>query len=158
MKCLQRDPDRRYGSAGDLRDDLTRFLEERPVLARRPRLVLKAAHLIKRNRKPLAAISLVGTFMLLGLSVLFFRWLRGRDIQRIQWTLQQVIDSGRAPGELLSRTGRRWKAYCVDRLCSGQSAISRSWLDALLAASPQEFQPLDCYPNRPHWTSPTASP
>ena len=35
MKCLERDPERRYVSAADLKDDLVRFLEDRPVLARR---------------------------------------------------------------------------------------------------------------------------
>ena len=43
-------PMRRYDSADELADDLRRFLEDRPVLARRPTLGVRAAKFARRHR------------------------------------------------------------------------------------------------------------
>ncbi|MFC2173165.1 serine/threonine protein kinase [Acidobacteriota bacterium] len=51
MKCLERDPDKRYSSAEELKEDLIRYLDDRPVLARRPGFFQKSTRFIKRHRK-----------------------------------------------------------------------------------------------------------
>jgi eukaryotic-like serine/threonine-protein kinase len=58
MKCLERDPGRRYASVADLKRDLLCFLEDRPVLARRPGVLAMTARLAKRHRVPLCAAAL----------------------------------------------------------------------------------------------------
>lgn len=52
-KCLERDPVRRYPSARDLADDLDRFLDHRPIRARRPSLPERIGKWARR--RPLAA-------------------------------------------------------------------------------------------------------
>jgi serine/threonine protein kinase/Flp pilus assembly protein TadD len=54
-KAMAREPAQRYGTAGALAADLTRFLEDRPIVARRPSLVDRAAKWSRRYRAAVAA-------------------------------------------------------------------------------------------------------
>jgi serine/threonine protein kinase len=97
MKCLERDPERRYASAGALRDDLQRFLEDRPVLASRAGPIRRAARFLKRHRT-LAAGSAIAAAIAAGALVLFSRSQREReDLERIRTTLEQFIARGVDP-------------------------------------------------------------
>jgi serine/threonine protein kinase len=57
-KSIQREPDRRYLTAGELRDDLERFLVDRPIYARRVTLLEKTIRWRRRNPLPAALIGL----------------------------------------------------------------------------------------------------
>lgn len=50
MQALEREPDQRYGSADALADDLTRYLENLPVNARRPTFGYLIGKLARRHR------------------------------------------------------------------------------------------------------------
>ena len=59
LSCLQREPSSRYRSAGALADDLDRFLEGSPVVARKDTMSYRAAKFARRNKAGLAATALV---------------------------------------------------------------------------------------------------
>jgi eukaryotic-like serine/threonine-protein kinase len=59
LKALAREPERRYASVGELRDDLFRFQHGLPVLARRPTTLYRAARFVRRHRAGVAAGLLV---------------------------------------------------------------------------------------------------
>ncbi|MDH3224777.1 MAG: serine/threonine-protein kinase, partial [Gemmatimonadota bacterium] len=64
-KALQKDPGRRYASARALSDDLTRFLEGRPVTARPDSVAYRTSKFVRRNRlaSGLAAAAIVAVFL-----------------------------------------------------------------------------------------------
>ncbi|MDQ6624982.1 MAG: protein kinase [Verrucomicrobiota bacterium] len=59
LACLQREPSSRYRTAGALADDLDRFLEGSPVLARKDTFGYRAEKFARRNKAGLAVAALV---------------------------------------------------------------------------------------------------
>jgi eukaryotic-like serine/threonine-protein kinase len=59
LKALAREPEHRYASVGELRDDLFRFQHGLPVQARRPTTLYRAARFIRRHRAGVAAAVLM---------------------------------------------------------------------------------------------------
>lgn len=68
LKCLEKSPARRYESAGELADDLRRFLEGEPIRAR-PASVFEKAWKWARRRPTSAALIALSVLTLLGAAI-----------------------------------------------------------------------------------------
>jgi tetratricopeptide (TPR) repeat protein/tRNA A-37 threonylcarbamoyl transferase component Bud32 len=66
LKCIEKQPHRRYGSAEALADDLKRFLDDEPILARRVRWWERAGKWARR--RPTAA-ALLGVLLAVGIAL-----------------------------------------------------------------------------------------
>jgi WD40 repeat protein len=67
MKALEKEPQRRYQTASELRDDVRRYLHKEPVAASPPSTVYHLRKFMARNRFMAAAILIVMASLLLGI-------------------------------------------------------------------------------------------
>ena len=79
LKSLEKDPAKRYGSAGALADDLTRYLQNEPILAK-PSSLLDRGVKWSRRRPALAAILLMtGAAAVLAFAMMVMMWRQAVD-------------------------------------------------------------------------------
>ncbi len=95
-KALAKEPDRRYGSAAALADDVERYLTSQPIAARPPSVVYQLRKLAARNRALVAGVAATLVALVAGLvvsSTLYFRAEKARAESALRaHELQQVTD------------------------------------------------------------------
>ncbi len=74
LKCLEKDRTRRYETVGHLADDVERYLDNEPVLARAPSAAYRLAKFAKRYRGQLVATAAVFIALVGGLGVAVYYW------------------------------------------------------------------------------------
>jgi serine/threonine protein kinase/Tfp pilus assembly protein PilF len=69
LKAIAKTPEERYGSSKELANDLRRFLEDKPILAKRPSLLERAAKWTRRHKSVVRA--LVGGLVIAAVGLAF---------------------------------------------------------------------------------------
>ena len=93
LKCLRKDPARRYGSAAELADDLERFLRGEPIAARPISLLERGFKWSRRH--PAIASAIAGCIVLaIALAIGFQRYSVGQAQRRqeVETDLKELID------------------------------------------------------------------
>ncbi|HLJ96409.1 MAG TPA: protein kinase [Gemmataceae bacterium] len=67
LKAMEKNPAERYTTAQELADDLGRFLEDKPIRAKRPTLAQRAAKWSRRHRSVVASAGILVLLSLIGL-------------------------------------------------------------------------------------------
>jgi hypothetical protein len=136
LKCLEKDPSRRYADAEDLAEDLRRFLADRPIQARRAGRSERAWRWCRRNPMLAVAIGLAATALVActGLSAGFAIY-QTRAAARLQ-TEQERSDRERQKAERLALD------VALDRGLTGEEVDDPGrrllWLAQALSLAPPD--------------------
>ena len=106
-KALEKEPDRRYASAAALAEDVERYLDDQPILARPPSTIYQLGKLVARHRGKVAAAGAIAVLL-------------------VALAVTMAVQAGRVRRERDRATAEAAKA----------SAINSFLLDALGAADP----------------------
>jgi WD40 repeat protein/serine/threonine protein kinase len=92
MKCLEKEPPRRYETAVDLAQEVQRYLHNEPVTARRTTALYRLRKLVRRNRLAFASATALLVALLAGLAVSTWSMRRAIHAERDQRTLAYNAD------------------------------------------------------------------
>ena len=94
LKAMAKDPASRYAAARELADDLRRFLEHKPIRARRPTM---AEHLAKWARRHRAAVAAASVALLLAMAIASaLLWGEQRKTARALADLETILERERS--------------------------------------------------------------
>jgi predicted Ser/Thr protein kinase len=111
LKAMAKTPAERYASAGELADDLQRFLDHKPILARRPTLLDKAAKWARRHRS-LVAVAVAAFLLLIGGQMVGHYFLMRQHRQLQQKSEEAEVQRARAEANF--RQARRAVDFFVE--------------------------------------------
>ena len=99
LKCLSKEPDRRYPSARALAEDLGRYIDGEPILGQRPELSYRLRRWARRHRPlvTVSVLSLVSLLFVAGLGV------------RSEWEARRAQEQSEARARLAERLGQQVK-------------------------------------------------
>jgi len=109
-KAIERDPGARYAKAHDLAEDLRRFLEDRPVKARRISTLERLARWARRNRGVAAALCVIALLLTAAVLVSGIAAIRFRDLAHDNEVARKSAEEASAESQ---RRGdaERWGRY-----------------------------------------------
>ncbi|MDZ4781900.1 MAG: hypothetical protein SGJ19_16740 [Planctomycetia bacterium] len=115
LKCLQKDPSRRYGSTQEFADDLTRFMRGEPITARPIRRSERIRKWVSRHPAMALISTLLVTITLVGLATTTWLWRSAQDSLNTAQARQYSNQIALANFEFLG--GERGRGYAWLRQC-----------------------------------------
>ncbi len=148
LKCLQKEPRKRYASAADLAEDLRRFLNEEPILARPIGPVERMVKWVRRRPTIAALIALL--FLTLASGLIISLWLywdarfeRDRAERFSEQYREQYQAAQEAKQQALRQAEAERRAGYAQRMMAAQFAWSVNniaQVEQSLLESPKEYR------------------
>jgi serine/threonine protein kinase len=130
LKSIEKNPADRYTTAQELADDLRRFVDDRPITARRPSLGSRAHKWARRHVTAIAAAALVMLLATIGLAVAAA--MIGRERSNALANAQRA-DENRRQAERALQESQRQQAL-AEQSAAENEALVKFFVDDLLGA------------------------
>ena len=133
MKTMEKDRDRRYGSAMALADDVERYLQDQPILARPQSNIYRFGKFVHRNKARLIPAVIVASVLLVGLTIALATMLKERGDKQLAWeTLAntQLETARRLYASQMTQAVAAWEAQdfgLLESLLQSTSPNFRGW-------------------------------
>jgi tetratricopeptide (TPR) repeat protein len=121
LKCLEKDPVRRYPTADTLADDLRRFLTGEPILARPAGVIEKGWKWVRRNSLPAAAASMIFTALTLGAGLAVWQARRADHARRVAESAAAVALDREARERTARQTAETVAAFMQEVFAQGNA-------------------------------------
>lgn len=105
MKAMEKDRQRRYGSADALAADLWRYLHDEPVLARPSSRMYRLRRLVRRNKVTFAAGAMVVATLIAGFGASTWMFLREKKARHEIARMRDIAELGRIREAELRKAG-----------------------------------------------------
>jgi hypothetical protein len=136
MKCLRKEPVRRYPSAEALSEDLDRFLAQEPIQARPVGRWERAVKWIHRRPAVAGLLALVGLVTLLGFGLVTWKWLEAVDERQQAVAAKAGAERRRRQAKAAERKAKTAQGKAAARLQTAEknlyilriAAAEREWL------------------------------
>jgi WD40 repeat protein len=117
LKCLEKRPERRYATAGEMADDLKRFLQHRPIKARPLGSIDRVVRWCRRNPLPAGLIAGVVAIFVASFLLVTWNYWRAEDQRRLANDARdQAIQHERA---------ERWERYRANLATASSAQASQ---------------------------------
>jgi serine/threonine-protein kinase len=133
LKCLDKDPARRYASAAELADDLERFLRGEPVRARRVGVLQRAGRWCRRHPVTAGLSAALIASLVVGASLLTWQWQEAEA--GWQWAQEQWhrAEGEKTRAEQEKRQAEKDRAFAKAQWDRAETEKSRAELEATRA-------------------------
>jgi len=126
LKCLAKEPERRYDGAGAIAEDIRRFLEHQPILARAPSTIYQLKKLVVRNKLPSALVGALFVLMTIFAGSMTVLYGQAETARRRAVSAEAVAATERDAAEREARTASAVNDFLIhDMLASAQPQIAR---------------------------------
>lgn len=134
LKAIEKDPDRRYGSADQLAQDIRHFLADEPVSAVAPSLTYKLRKLVRRHRPAFAAAAAVMLALTTGLALALSAWADEKQARHQQDLAQDRAKKSEIAIRQISSILQEILASIDPQIAQGRdTSLMRDYLDRATA-------------------------